>query len=147
MQFAFTEEQELLRREARTCSPTAAGVATSSPSSAFLDRAVLFEEAGRANRGEEFFDPGRPENERLAAVALEAAGIARRALEFGGRAREDTRAVRPADRRLPGGLASARGHVRRVGARALARLLGGVVRRRGRRAGADRGRGGEELRG
>jgi alkylation response protein AidB-like acyl-CoA dehydrogenase len=49
----------------------------------FLDRAVLFEEAGRANRGEEFFDADAPEQERLAALALEAAGIAQRVLELG----------------------------------------------------------------
>ena len=49
----------------------------------FLDRAVLFEEAGRANRGEEFFDADAPEDERLATLALEAAGIAQRALDFG----------------------------------------------------------------
>jgi alkylation response protein AidB-like acyl-CoA dehydrogenase len=44
---------------------------------------VVFEEAGRANRGDEFFDSTAPENEQLAALALESAGIARRALELG----------------------------------------------------------------
>ena len=44
---------------------------------------MLFEEAGRANRGEEFFDSNSSENEQLAALALEAAGIASRALELG----------------------------------------------------------------
>ena len=54
MQFAFTEEQELLRREAREAlgnggwsRDEVAGAELS-----FLDRAVLYEEAGRANVGE-----------------------------------------------------------------------------------------------
>ena len=44
---------------------------------------MLFEEAGRANRGEEFFDAGAPEPERLAALALEAVGHRATALELG----------------------------------------------------------------
>ena len=44
---------------------------------------MLFEEAGRANRGEEFFDAAAPDHERLAGLALEAAGIAQHALELG----------------------------------------------------------------
>jgi alkylation response protein AidB-like acyl-CoA dehydrogenase len=48
----------------------------------FLDRAVLFEEAGRANRGEEFFDESGPHEEQLAAVSLEAVGIAAKVLEL-----------------------------------------------------------------
>src|SRR5439155_36023 len=47
-----------------------------------LDRAVLYEEAGRANRGEEFFEESAPENERLAALSLEAVGIGAKALEL-----------------------------------------------------------------
>ena len=83
MQFAFTEDQELLRREARDVLANGGWGREDVAELGFLDRAVLFEEAGRANRGEEFFDPEAPEHERLAAVSLEAAGIARRALDFG----------------------------------------------------------------
>jgi alkylation response protein AidB-like acyl-CoA dehydrogenase len=83
MQFAFTEEQDLLRREAREVLANGGWGREELDDLAFLDRAVLFEEAGRANRGDEFFDSAAPENERLAALALEAAGIARRALELG----------------------------------------------------------------
>ena len=82
MQFAFTEEQELLRREARAVLADGGWARDELAELDFLDRAVLFEEAGRANRGEEFFDANAPEDERLVAVALEAAGIAQRALEF-----------------------------------------------------------------
>src|SRR5439155_8037344 len=83
MQFAFTEEQELLRREAREVLANGGWGREELDELGFIDRAVLFEEAGRANRGEEFFDSDAPENEQLAALALEAAGIARRALELG----------------------------------------------------------------
>ena len=83
MQFAFTEDQELLRREARTVLADGGWGRDELAELGFLDRAVLFEEAGRANRGDEFFDAEAPEHERLAAVALEAAGIAQRALELG----------------------------------------------------------------
>ena len=83
MQFAFTEEQELLRREAREVLANGGWGREELEELDFLDRAVLFEEAGRANRGEEFFDSNASENEQLAALALEAAGIARRALELG----------------------------------------------------------------
>jgi alkylation response protein AidB-like acyl-CoA dehydrogenase len=82
MQFAFTEDQELLRREARDVLADGGWGRDELAELGFLDRAVLFEEAGRANRGEEFFDPSAPEHERLAALALEAAGIAQRALEL-----------------------------------------------------------------
>jgi alkylation response protein AidB-like acyl-CoA dehydrogenase len=82
VQFAFTEEQELLRREARNVLADGGWGRDELAELDFLDRAVLFEEAGRANRGEEFFDASAPEDERLVAVALEAAGIAQRALEF-----------------------------------------------------------------
>jgi alkylation response protein AidB-like acyl-CoA dehydrogenase len=85
VQFAFTEEQELLRREARDAlmnggwsreEIAAAGLS-------FVDQTVLFEEAGRANVGESLFDEDRPENERLAILALEAVGIGKKALELG----------------------------------------------------------------
>jgi len=82
MQFAFTEDQELLRREARDVLANGGWGRDELAELGFLDRAVLFEEAGRANRGEKFFDSGAPEHERLAALALEASGIARRALEL-----------------------------------------------------------------
>jgi len=82
MQFAFSEDQELLRREARNVLADGGWGRDELAELGFLDRAVLFEEAGRANRGDEFFDAEAPEDERLAAVALEAAGIAQRALEF-----------------------------------------------------------------
>ncbi len=85
MKFAFTEEQELLRREARDAlgnggwsKEEIAGAELS-----FLDRAVLYEEAGRANLGESLFDESRPREEQLASLALEAVGIAAKALELG----------------------------------------------------------------
>ena len=53
MQFAFTEEQELLRREAREVLGNGGWGRDELDELAFLDRAVLFEEAGRANRGAE----------------------------------------------------------------------------------------------
>ena len=84
MQFAFTDEQELLRREAREALGNGgwsrdeiAGAELS-----FLDRAVLYEEGGRANVGESLFDDSRPEDEQLAALALEAVGIAQHVLEL-----------------------------------------------------------------
>jgi alkylation response protein AidB-like acyl-CoA dehydrogenase len=82
MRFAFTDEQELLRREAREVLADGGWGRDEAAELGFLDRAVLLEEAGRANRGGEFFDESAPENERLAALALEAAGIAQRALEL-----------------------------------------------------------------
>jgi hypothetical protein len=84
MQFSFTDEQELLRREASNAllnggwSRDELGAAELS----FVDQAVLFEEAGRANVGESLFDESRPEDERLALLALEAVGIGKKALEF-----------------------------------------------------------------
>jgi len=85
MQFAFTDEQELLRREARDVLQNGgwsreeiAGAELS-----FVDQAVLFEEAGRANVGESLFDESRPEDERLAILALEAVGIGKKALDLG----------------------------------------------------------------
>jgi len=84
MQFAFTEEQELLRREAREALLNGGWTREEIESAelGFLDRAVLYEEAGRANVGESLFDASRPREEKLAALALEAVGIAAKALEL-----------------------------------------------------------------
>ena len=85
MQFAFTDEQELLRREARQALGNG-GWSRDDIASAelgFIDQAVLYEEAGRANLGESLFDESRPEDEKLAALALEAVGIAQNALDLG----------------------------------------------------------------
>ena len=85
MQFAFTEEQELLRREARDAFANG-GWSREEIEGAelgFMDRAVLYEEAGRANFGESLFDESRPREEQLAALALEAVGISQKALELG----------------------------------------------------------------
>src|SRR5919197_494783 len=82
MQFAFTEEQELLRREAREVLRNGGWSRAEVAELDFLDRAVLFEEAGRANRGEEFFDEAGPRDEQLAALSLEAVGIAQKVLEL-----------------------------------------------------------------
>ncbi len=85
MKFAFTDEQELLRREAREALADGGWTREEIAGAelGFLDVAVLFEEAGRANRGEALFDDTRPEPEQLAAVSLEAVGIAQKALELG----------------------------------------------------------------
>jgi hypothetical protein len=85
VRFAFTEEQELLRREAREALGNGGWTREEIRSAelGFLDQAVLFEEAGRAGLGESLFDESRPEDERLAVLALEAVGIAQRALELG----------------------------------------------------------------
>ena len=85
MQFAFTEDQELLRREAGEALRNGGWTKEEIRSSelGFLDQAVLLEEAGRAGVGDGLFDESRPEQEGLAALALEAVGIARRALELG----------------------------------------------------------------
>jgi alkylation response protein AidB-like acyl-CoA dehydrogenase len=82
MQFAFTDEQEDLRREARTVLAHGGWGKDEVAELGFLDRAVLYEEAGRANRGEEFFDSASSENEQLAALSLEAVGISAKALEL-----------------------------------------------------------------
>jgi len=85
MQFAFTEEQELLRREAREALGNG-GWSREDIAAAelgFVDQAILYEEAGRANLGESLFDDVRPENERLTALALEAVGISQKALDLG----------------------------------------------------------------
>ena len=85
MQFAFTEEQELLRREARTALSNGGWTREELRDAelGFMEQAVLFEEAGRANVGEALFDEARPEQEKLAALALEAVGIGKKALELG----------------------------------------------------------------
>jgi alkylation response protein AidB-like acyl-CoA dehydrogenase len=83
MQFAFTDEQELLRREARGALANGGWAREEVAELGFLDQAVLFEEAGRALVGESFFDASRPFNERLAALSLEAVGIAAKALDMG----------------------------------------------------------------
>ena len=62
-----------------------------------------------------------------------------------GRVREGPRAVRPADRQLPGGQAPLRRHARRRRGHALDDVLGGVVRRRRRPGGVGRGVDGEDL--
>jgi alkylation response protein AidB-like acyl-CoA dehydrogenase len=84
MQFAFTEEQELLRREARDVLQNGGWnreeIAAAELN--FVDQAVLFEEGGRANVGESLFDESRPEDERLASLALEAVGIGKKALDL-----------------------------------------------------------------
>jgi alkylation response protein AidB-like acyl-CoA dehydrogenase len=82
MQFAFTDEQELLRREARDVLANGGWGKADVAELGFIDRAVLYEEAGRANRGEEFFEEDASENERLAALSLEAVGIGAKALEL-----------------------------------------------------------------
>jgi hypothetical protein len=84
MQFAFTEEQELLRREAREVLGNGGWTREEIRGAelGFLEQAVLFEEGGRANLGESLFDDSRPAEEQLAALSLEAAGIAQKALEL-----------------------------------------------------------------
>jgi alkylation response protein AidB-like acyl-CoA dehydrogenase len=82
MHFAFTEEQEMLRREARDVLANGGWGRDELAELGFLDRSVLFEEAGRANRGEEFFDESGPREEQLAALSLEAVGIASKVLEL-----------------------------------------------------------------
>ena len=82
MEFAFTDEQELLRREARDVLANGGWAKDDVAELDFLDRAVLYEEAGRAGRGAEFFDSQAPRNERVAALSLEAVGIASKALEL-----------------------------------------------------------------
>ena len=85
MQFAFTDDQELLRREAREALGNGGWTREEIRGAelGFLDQAVLIEEAGRAGLGESLFDHTRAEHEQLAALALEAVGIAQKALELG----------------------------------------------------------------
>jgi hypothetical protein len=84
VQFAFTEEQELLRREARDVLQNGGWnreeIAAAELN--FVDQAVLFEEGGRANVGGSLFDESRPEDEQLASLALEAVGIGKKALDL-----------------------------------------------------------------
>jgi hypothetical protein len=80
--FAFTEEQEMLRREARDVLANGGWGRDEVAELGFLDRAVLFEEAGRANRGEEFFDEAAPREQQLTVLSLEAVGIAAKVLEL-----------------------------------------------------------------
>jgi alkylation response protein AidB-like acyl-CoA dehydrogenase len=84
MQFAFTEEQELLRREARDVLQNGgwSREEIAAAELSFVDQSVLFEESGRANVGESLFDESRPEHERLAILALEAVGIGKKALDL-----------------------------------------------------------------
>jgi hypothetical protein len=82
VQFAFTEEQEMLRREARDVLANGGWSRDEVAELGFLDRAVLFEEAGRANRGEEFFDDEAPREEQLTALSLEAVGISAKVLDL-----------------------------------------------------------------
>ena len=81
MRFAFTDEQELLRREARIVLARGGWSRDELADLGFLERAVVLEEAGRANRGDDFFDGEAPERERFASLALEAVGIAQRVLD------------------------------------------------------------------
>jgi len=85
MQFAFTEDQELLRREAREALGNGGWTREEIRGAelGFLDQAGLIEEAGRAGLGESLFDDTRPEHEQLAALSLEAVGIAQKTLELG----------------------------------------------------------------
>ncbi len=85
MQFAFTEDQDVLRREAREALGNGGWTRDEIREAelGFIDQAVLIEEAGRAGVGEALFDEARPEQEQLAVLSLEAVGIARRALEMG----------------------------------------------------------------
>jgi alkylation response protein AidB-like acyl-CoA dehydrogenase len=85
MQFAFTEDQELLRREAREALGNGGWTREEIRGAelGFLDQAVLIEEAGRAGVGESLFDDTRADHEQLAALSLEAVGIAQKALELG----------------------------------------------------------------
>jgi hypothetical protein len=92
--FAFTDEQELLRREARRAldggSPDFAALGWTNEGLreaglGFVDQAVLLEEIGRAGQGAAFFETvfaSRSREERLAALALEAVGLAQKALEL-----------------------------------------------------------------
>jgi Acyl-CoA dehydrogenase, C-terminal domain len=85
VQFSFTEEQELLRREAREALGNGGWTREEIREAelGLLDQAVLFEEAGRLNLGESLFDGTRPEHEQLVTLSLEAVGIASKALELG----------------------------------------------------------------
>ena len=68
MQFAFTEEQELLRREAREALSNGgwSREELAEADMSFLDRAVLYEEAGGPTSVESLFDEAAPREEQLA---------------------------------------------------------------------------------
>ena len=142
MDFSFTSEQEDLRREARTFLEANPAPSTEQleqlgwvgvvDSESFLEAAVLFEELGRV-----LYDGPYIANE----VGDDRRRAARRACARGGRHRlargrdgdrlhRRARAVREEDRHVPGRVAPGRRRVRRGRARAVARVLGGVVRRR-----------------
>jgi alkylation response protein AidB-like acyl-CoA dehydrogenase len=80
MRFAFTDEQELLRREARSAITAWSG--DDLRELPFLEQAVVFEEAGRAGVGESFVIGAAAPHEGLAALALEAVGIASSVLDL-----------------------------------------------------------------
>ena len=94
MEFAFTEEQEDLRREARTfleANPSPSqeqleqlGWVGVVESESFLEAAVLFEELGRVLYDGPYIDTetGDDRRRQLAAHALEAVGIGSRAVEM-----------------------------------------------------------------
>jgi alkylation response protein AidB-like acyl-CoA dehydrogenase len=82
VEFAFTEEQELLRREARDVLANGGWSRDEVAELGFLDRAVLFEEAGRVNRGAEFFNDSGSREEQLAALSIEAVGISAKVLDL-----------------------------------------------------------------
>ena len=79
------------------------------------------------------------------ALAAELTGIAQRAMEMARRLREGAQAVRPPDRRLPGGVAPLRADAARDRGRALGHLLRGLGRRQRARDGAARRLDGEGL--
>ena len=83
MQFAFTEDQELLRREARdVLARTAAGARTSSPSSASSTGRCCSRRPGARTAARSSSTRSGRENEQLAALSLEAVGIGAKALEL-----------------------------------------------------------------
>jgi Acyl-CoA dehydrogenase, C-terminal domain len=95
VEFTFTDEQELLRREARQALDGGAAPDFESlgwtpeglreAGLGFVDEAVLHEEVGRAGQGAAFFEAvvaSRSREEQLAALALEAVGVAQKALEL-----------------------------------------------------------------
>ena len=144
MQFAFTEEQELLRREAREALGNG-GWSREDIAAAelgFVDQAILYEEAWPRELGESSSTrPGPSE-------ALDCAGArGGRHLAEGARPRRRVRKDKQFGRKI--GVYQAVSHARtprRDRARSFARLLGSVVGGRGRRAGADRGGGREGVR-
>ena len=82
VQFAFTEEQETLRREARDVLANGGWGKDEVAELGFLDRAVLYEEAGARTAARSSSRRRAPEDEQLAALSLEAVGIGAKALEL-----------------------------------------------------------------